>query len=159
MDHTQFIRFQKITLDYFTKLAPEGDAPTLETPYLLIGDPLALDYTALVRIRGEYDGCLYFTAPREMVLHILQLHGEELKTQEALEDMSRELSNILAGNASHAFGENWKISVPESLQRDRFAAEDMPQITFVLPIRWRGLEGFLVVGLREHEPVLAENAV
>jgi hypothetical protein len=153
MDHSQFDLFRSITLDYFAKLAPDDtEGPVMEDPYLLFGDPLALDFTSLVRILGEYNGCIYITAPRETMENILRLHGETEINDVTLQDMSRELSNILAGNASHAFGENWRISVPESLTHDEFAHCDLPGSTFVMPIRWKGAESYLVVGLLNPEP-------
>ncbi len=153
MDHTQFDLFRSITLDYFAKLAPDDpEGPVMEDPYLLFGDPLALDFTSLVRIAGEYSGCIYITAPAAMLVELLHLHGEMDTSDYHLRDMSRELSNILAGNASHAFGEHWSISVPESLTHDDFAKSDLPGSTFVMPIRWKGAEAFLVIGLLNPEP-------
>jgi hypothetical protein len=150
MDHQQFKLFKEITLDYFAKLAPE-DSPNLDEPYMQFGDPVVLDFTSMVKIDGEFHGCLYITAPTTAVENLLEVNGEEEVSERTLHDMSRELSNVLAGNASHAFGGNWEISVPITLQRQDLNGMQLPDSTFVLPLHWRGSKLFLVVGLQPHE--------
>lgn len=147
MDTRQFRLFQRITLEYFGKLAP-GDPPIFGEPFLHFGD-LGLDtYTSLVRIRGEYDGCIFLTSPREMLLELLRINGEPEVNGATLEDMSRELANVLAGNASQAFGGNWEISVPESVSHDApWPGNPLPPSTFLMPIHWRGQQTLLGIGL------------
>lgn len=149
MDSRQLHLFKKITLDYFAKLSP-GDEPVLETPYLQFGEPALLDYASLVRIRGEYEGCLYLTSPVPLLHSLLELHGESEVSERTLRDMCRELSNVLSGNASQAFSGNWEISVPQSLGPEDFPSLRLPHSAFVMPIRWRRSTALLVVGL---EPV------
>ncbi len=146
MDPRQLQLFRSITLDYFAKLTP-GDEPVLEEPYLQFGEPALLDYASLVRIRGEYEGCLYLTSPVPLLQSLLRVHGEAEVSERTLKDMCRELSNVLSGNASQAFGGNWEISVPVSLGPGDFEAVRIPPSAFVMPIRWRGCTALLVVGL------------
>jgi len=146
MDPTQLELFKRITLDYFAKLAPD-EPPVLEEPYLRFGDPALLAYTSLVEIRGEYDGCIYLTLPVPMVEGLLEINGEKEVSERTLSDMCRELSNVLAGNASQAFGGNWEISVPRSLGAGELARVEIPDSSFIMPIRWRGTRSLLVVGL------------
>ncbi len=153
MDSRQLQLFRSITLDYFAKLSP-GNDPVLEEPYLQFGDPALLDYASLVRIKGAYEGCLYLTSPATLLHNLLRLHGEAEVSRRTLQDMCRELSNVLSGNASQAFGENWQISVPVSLGPGDFNGLRLPPSAFVMPIRWRGSTALLVVGL---EPVEGEN--
>ncbi len=147
MDYDQFKLFKKITLDYFDKLAPSGESPVMEEPYLQFGDPVMLDFTSLVNIQGEYRGCIYLTAPSSMIEKILEINGEHEFTDRTRYDMSRELSNVLAGNASHAFGGNWEISVPLSLEPEDLNGLNLPASTFIMPFTWRDQEAYLVVGL------------
>ncbi len=146
MDPRQLQLFRSITLDYFAKLTP-GDEPVLEEPYLQFGEPALLDYASLVRIRGEYEGCLYLTSPVPLLQSLLRVHGEAEVSERTLKDMCRELSNVLSGNASQAFGGNWEISVPVSLGPGDFETVRIPPSAFVMPIRWRGCTALLVVGL------------
>jgi hypothetical protein len=62
--------------------------------------------------------------------------------------MSRELSNVLAGNASHAFGADWTISVPESITVDKVGNLKLPPSTFIMPFEWKGMKSYVVVGLQ-----------
>lgn len=146
MDGRQFKLFRQITLDYFAKLAP-GEEPSFEEPYLQFGAPAVLDQTSLVRIHGEYDGCLYLSLGTAALEQLLAINGETELSARTLRDMSRELSNVLAGNASQAFGGHWEISVPISLDAAEMAAFELPESTFVMPMCWRGTRSLLVVGL------------
>jgi chemotaxis protein CheX len=148
MEAHQLKLFQEITLQYFAKLAP-GEPPTLEEPFLRFGDPAgeAQDYTSLVAICGEYDGCLYLSAPRAMLRELLAVNGEPEVSEPTLRDMCRELSNVLSGNASQAFGGNWEISVPHTLGAEELRTYPLPPSAFVMPFRWRGARSLLVVAL------------
>ncbi|HEV8578109.1 MAG TPA: chemotaxis protein CheX [Thermoanaerobaculia bacterium] len=146
MDPQQLQLFKRITLDYFSKLSP-ADEPVLETPYLQFGEPALLDYASLVRIRGEYEGCLYLTSPVPLLHSLLEIHGEAEVSERTLRDMCGELSNVLSGNASQAFSGNWEISVPQSLGPGDLRSLRLPASAFVMPIRWRGSTALLVIGL------------
>src|SRR5262245_24096428 len=146
MDARQLQLFKRITLDYFAKLSP-GEEPVLDPPYLQFGEPALLDYASLVRIRGEYEGCLYLTSPVPLLHDLLEVHGEDEVSERTLGDMCRELSNVLSGNASQAFSGNWEISVPQSLGPGELPGLRLPPAAFVMPIRWRGSTALLVIGL------------
>lgn len=147
MNPEQLRLFKRITLDYFAKLAPD-EQPVMGEPHMHFGDPELLDYTSLIEIDGEYHGCIYLTSPSAMLRDVLTINGEPKDSPEHLKDMCQELSNVLSGNASKAFGGNWHISVPRSLTIPEVRALDLPESTFVMPIHWRGERSLLVVGLR-----------
>lgn len=146
MDPLQLQLFKRITVAYFSKLSP-ADEPVLEPPYMQFGEPALLDYASLVRIRGEQEGCLYLTSPVRLLLRLLQIHGESEVSDRTLRDMCRELSNVLAGNASEAFRGGWEISVPQSLGPGELSGLRLPASAFVMPILWSGATALLVVGL------------
>jgi hypothetical protein len=146
MDARQLQLFRQITLDYFAKLAPE-EPPRLEDPYLQFGDPALLEFASLVEVRGEYDGCVYLTSAEPLLRELLALHREEEVSARTLHDMCRELSNVLSGNASQAFGGDWEISVPRSLGPQDLGRVRLPPSAFVMPFRWRGATSLLVIGL------------
>lgn len=147
MNSDQLVLFKRITLDYFAKLAPD-EQPVLGEPHIQFGDPALLDYTSLIEIDGEYHGCIYLTSPSSMLKEVLAINGELKDTPEHLKDMCQELSNVLSGNASKAFGGNWHISVPRSMTFSEVRALDLPSSTFVMPIVWKDQTSFLVIGLR-----------
>lgn len=155
MQAHQLKLFQDITLQYFAKLAP-GEPPAMEEPFLQFGalagnaagaDAAVPGFTSLVEIRGEYDGCLYLSAPRAMLCELLALSGEPEIGEATLRDMCRELSNVLSGNASQAFGGNWEISVPFTLDPEELSRYPLPPTAFVMPFRWRGARSQLIVAL------------
>lgn len=146
MNPEQLKLFKRITLDYFAKLAPD-EHPVLGEPHIHFGDPELLDYTSLIEIHGQYRGCIYLTSPGAMLKEVLAINGEPMDTPAHLKDMCQELSNVLSGNASKAFGGNWQISVPRSLTLPEVQGLDLPESTFVMPIIWRGQRSLLVVGL------------
>lgn len=157
MEAHQLKLFQDITLQYFAKLAP-GEPPAMEEPFLQFGGPAGAaepdagdDFTSLVAICGEYDGCLYLHATRPMLRELLAINGEPEVSETTLLDMCRELSNVLSGNASQAFGGNWEISVPRTLDAAELRGYPLPPSAFVMPFRWRGARSLLVVALAPPE--------
>ncbi len=155
MDASQFDIFRDITLDYFAKLTHEKDLPTIGDAYMHFDSPLFLDYASLVNISGAYQGCLYITTSRKLIEHLLALHGEPDNNEETRLDMCRELSNVLSGNASHAFSSTWQISVPRTLRITDLETLRLPPSSFVMPITWLKETSYLVVGLehRSEEPM------
>jgi chemotaxis protein CheX len=148
MNADQLKVFQNITLAYFAKMAPGEKPPVLEEAYLRFESPVLLDYTSIVHISGNYEGCLYITTTPKILETLLSQHGEKEINDETRLDMSRELSNVLAGNASHAFGGDWTISVPQSVTTDKIATLRLPSSTFIMPFLWKEIKSFLVVGLQ-----------
>jgi chemotaxis protein CheX len=151
MNADQLKIFQNITLTYFTKMAPQEKPPALQEAYLQFESSVLLDYTSVVQISGVYEGCLYITTTSSVLEALLAQHGEKEINDVTRLDMCRELSNVLAGNASHAFGADWTISVPQSVSPDKISTLKLPPSTFVMPFVWKELESYLVVGLQPKE--------
>ena len=151
MNVTQLKVFQDITLGYFSKLTPDEKPPVLQEAFLQFDSSILLDYTSVVSISGSYEGCLYITTTSHVLEALLKVHGEREANDANRLDMCRELSNVLAGNASRAFGADWTISVPQSVAADSKALLDLPPSAFIMPFRWKDMESFLVVGLRQKE--------
>jgi len=139
--------FKKITTDYFAKLASSEAPPEIGEAFVQFESPVLLDYTSAVRISGSYTGTIYVTAPSVMIDHLLVLHQEAEINNNTRADMCREFSNVLSGNASHAFGSQWAISVPQSIWPGNPSDLLLPPSTFVMPLVWRKTQSYLVVGL------------
>jgi len=148
MNADQLKTFQEITLAYFTKVAPQEKPPVLQEAYLQFESPVLLDYTSAVYITGTYAGCLYITTRSGLLEALVTGHGEKEISDKTRLDMCRELSNVLAGNASRAFGANWTISVPESITAEQTSSLKLPPSTFIMPFVWKEIESYLVVGLQ-----------
>jgi chemotaxis protein CheX len=149
MDANQLDIFRRITLDYFAKLAPDAPPPTPAPAFIRFENPDFLDYASVVKIDGPLEGCLYITAPRATLDRLLALHGQKLMSEEVRLDMCRELSNVLSGNASKAFGSQWHISIPTSLTLSELPSLTLPAATFTMPVDWLGETFYIVVGLSE----------
>lgn len=152
MNAAQLQHFKTITLDYFGKLAEQEAPPTMGEAFLQFAEPVVLDYTSMVEISGELQGCVYMTSDARLVEQLLALHGEREVNDHTRMDMCREFSNVLAGNAMHAFGDDWHISVPRSLSREAANEVPWPASTLVLPLAWRDGQAFLVIGLSAQNP-------
>jgi len=143
--------FQDITLAYFAKMVSQEKPPVLQEAFLQFDSPVLREYTSVVYISGAYEGCLYITTGPDVLEALLIQQGEPEINETTRLDMCRELSNVLAGNASHAFGADWTISVPQSVAADETSSLRLPPSTFIMPFLWKGRESFLVVGLQPQE--------
>ncbi len=153
MNADQLKIFQNITLAYFAKMAPDEKPPVLEEAYLQFDTPLLLDFTSLIAISGSYEGCLYLTTGPAVLDVLLRRHGEQNINDATRLDMCRELSNVLAGNASHAFGADWTISVPQSVTTAEIPTLKLPPSTFIMPFVWKEMKSYVVVGLQSKEQI------
>lgn len=148
MDEQELRVFVDIVCQYFG--SQTNRMPEMGSPYL--GDPSSLpilDYTGVIGISGERQGCVYFTAPRELLRQLL-LHVGELDTSEHnLSDIVGEVANTISGNARSYFGPNFMISVPVVVAGTANAIQVPRNVkAYILPIRWHKLEAVLVVSLQ-----------
>ena len=87
------------------------------TPYLANNTvPQAMDYTGIIGISGPQKGCVYFTAPRILLKHLLLSLGETNTEEENVADLVGEVANTISGNARSEFGQDFMISVPVVVQ-------------------------------------------
>ena len=118
-------------------------------PYLIENDkPVSYDITGIIGISGERKGCVYFTAPRIFLSHMLVLQGEKNLSDENLLDLSGEIANTISGNARADFGKNFLISVPvvvEGAPKNVHLPAGVR--SFAIPITWRSYTPLLIVSL------------
>ena len=117
------------------------------TPYLVENEtPAAYDVTGIIGISGPYRGCVYFTAPRILLKHLLLSIGETETTNEYLFDLVGEVANTISGNARSAFGHEFMISVPAMIE----GAPDHIHLPknmrcYVIPIYWTAYHAAVVI--------------
>ncbi|MBE9608563.1 chemotaxis protein CheX [Chitinilyticum piscinae] len=148
MDEHELHVFIDIVSQYFSRQT--GREPEIGTPYL--GEPAALpvhDLTGVIGISGVRKGCVYFTAPKDMLRNLLLQGGEMDVSDDNLSDMAGEIANTISGNARKHFGGDFLISVPvvvagcpDSIQMPRTVK------AYILPLRWHKHEAVLVVSLQ-----------
>ena len=147
MDEQELHIFIDIVSQYFERQT--NRTPEVGSPYL--GEPSALpiyDFTGVIGISGERQGCVYFTAHRELLRQLLLHVGESDVSDNNLSDLVGEVANTISGNARRHFGPNFMISVPVVVAGNARAIQVPRSVkAYILPLRWHKLEAALVVSL------------
>ena len=119
------------------------------TPYLVENEtPAAYDVTGIIGISGPYRGCVYFTAPRILLKHLLLSIGETETTNEYLFDLVGEVANTISGNARSSFGHEFMISVPAMIEGAPDHIHLPPKMrSYVIPIYWKAYHAAVVICL------------
>lgn len=119
------------------------------TPYLVENDsPAAYDLTGIIGISGPYRGCVYFTAPRILLKHLLLSIGETDTRNEHLFDLVGEVANTISGNARSTLGHEFMISVPIMLEGAPSHIHLPKNLrSYVIPIYWKAYDAAVVICL------------
>lgn len=141
--------FVQAIAHYFNHVACEP--ARTGTPYLLEGAPEIGDFTAIIGVSGDLQGCVYYTAQQPMLDMLLGFVGELWPTDELRGDMAGEVANTLAGNARRQLGPGFMISVPMVMQGQPTRLS-WPKGTacFVIPIEWRQIRSLLMLCLADN---------
>lgn len=139
--------FVAIVQNYYEQQT--GRPAEMGTPFL--ADPSALpvyDYTGVIGISGNRQGCVYFTAPAEMLRQILSYSGETDLSAGNLADLAGEIGNTISGNARRDFGHEFLISVPLVVKgQDQQISLPKGVKAYIIPFRWHKLDAALVVSI------------
>ncbi|OBS07969.1 chemotaxis protein CheX [Acidihalobacter prosperus] len=137
--------FVDATTHYFTQST--GLEAEVHAPYLSDTEvPDIFDYTGVISVVGEFRGCIYFSAPRAMMRHLLIEMGEQNHSDDYLLDMIGEIANTLSGNARRYFGPEFIISVPVSLKGELTDIRPPSDLRpYVIPVRWKSYRSVLVI--------------
>ncbi len=121
------------------------------TPYLVENEnPAAYDVTGIIGISGPYRGCVYFTAPRILLKHLLLSIGELDTGNEHIFDLVGEVANTISGNARSQFGQDFMISVPVMIEGAPSQIHLPRQMrSYVIPVYWKAYHAAVVICL-EH---------
>ena len=118
-------------------------------PHLAVRtSPQLADYTGVVRISGQRDGVVVFTAPRSMLCVMLMCMQDTDLSHEHLCELVGRIATTLSGDAERNFRHQYSISV-RSMVYDRNAPLVYPPHArpIVIPIAWRSYQARLVVCL------------
>ena len=121
------------------------------TPYLVENhQPAAFDITGIIGISGPYRGCVYFTAPRILLKHLLLSIGEMDTSSEHIFDLVGEVANTISGNARASFGQDFMISVPVMIEGAPSQLHLPQQLrSYVIPIYWKAYHAAVVICLEQ----------
>ncbi len=141
--------FASSVIRYF--VTTTGTPATLRTSYLgSANDQLALEFSAVIGISGNYRGNVYFTASRANLKDLLTAIGEKEIDDNLCGELVGEIANTFAGNAKEALGSGFMISTPFLLHGPNEsvrAAHGVP--CFVLPIEWNNYSSRLLISLEK----------
>lgn len=139
--------FIDAVVNYFACTA--DDPVKVGTPYLDDENaPAVFDFTGIIGISGARKGCVYFSAPRALLRHLLLSMGEDDMAQENLLDVVGEVANTLSGNARSHFGSEFMISVPVVVKGSPEGIH-VPKAmrSYVIPVYWKAYSAAVVISL------------
>lgn len=141
--------FIDAVIRYFKQTA-ETDVK-VGTPYLEHNQsPQAMDYTGIIGISGKYKGCVYFTAPKVLLKHLLMTLGEIDVSADNMIDMVGEVANTLSGNARRELGSEFMISVPVVVNGAPSSIHLPKDLrSYVIPINWKGYSAAVVICFKD----------
>lgn len=139
--------FVGIVKHYFEQQS--GVAAEVYTPFLADPDALPVyDYTGVIGISGNRQGCVYFTAPAELLRGVLSQGGETDLSPRNLADLAGEIGNTISGNARRQFGNEFLISVPLVVKgRDQAISLPKGVKAYIIPFCWQNCDASLVVSV------------
>lgn len=122
----------------------------LGTPYLAPNSaPISMDYTGIIGISGASKGCVYFTAPKAMLKHLIISLGEPDTSESNMVDLVGELANTISGNARRELGKNFMISVPVVVSGAPSQIHLPAELrSYVIPTMWRSYQAAMVICLQ-----------
>lgn len=126
-----------------------GIAAEVGAPYLSEGKArVAYGFTGIIGVSGRYRGCVYYTAPGDLLRDVLLRIGESDVTSANQSDLAGEVANTIAGNARRDFGKDFMISVPVVVSGGAERISLPPDLrAVVIPIHWKKHASALVVAL------------
>lgn len=133
---------------YFSQVVSEP--VTIDTAFLAMdGAPVCYDYTGVISVSGGFCGCVYFSAPRVMLRHLLMAHGENDHREAQLLDVVGEVANTFSGNVREHFGPGFAISTPHAVPgRPEFLhRQEHGDRPFVISVTWKSYTAAIVVCL------------
>jgi len=147
MDDKRLTIFVQTIAHYLTQTA--SLELILGTPYLNENkEPMTYDFTGIIGVSGGYKGCVYFTAPRALLKHMLLSMGESELHDENLNDMVGEVANIISGNARKDLGQEFMISVPVVVRGELDEIYLPKNIrSYVIPLFWNSYRAAIVISL------------
>lgn len=135
--------------NYFTHLT-DFEVETY-VPFLKDHETLSLkEFTGMIGISGSRKGFVYISADAEMYQDLINIFiGLDDPTKEDILDMAGEISNVIAGTVRASYGNNFNISVPIVFEGRPDQLKFPKDVSiFVIPLKWKKHEAFVVVGMQ-----------
>lgn len=119
------------------------DLKDISTPYLNSNQtPVAYDFTGIITISGQFQGCVYVSATSALLRTLLHTLGETDHSMHLLKDLIGEIANTISGNARTEFGSQFIISPPiltDGVPQPVYLPKE--QYSYVIPFLWHEHQG------------------
>lgn len=113
-----------------------------------MNEPEDPEFSGRMDVDGSCRGWLSLGLTREMLGGLLDAINEQRRDDEALLDMTGELTSIIVSNARAHFGSHLRVRPPHSAQGTWAGGwEGRPPLLCILPFLWCEHQGSLVVAL------------
>ncbi len=125
-----------------------GHKAAVRTAYMLGGAETVVwnDFQGRIDLGGQYRGSVTFSAPKDLLTHVLLIMGESDYTEASHRDVVGEITNQMSGYARRHFGEAMDISPPRVItQGEGVVPPGFEAAPFVIPMLWDRYEAHLVV--------------
>ena len=127
----------------------DDESVVIDTPYLNNNkNAVGYDYSGMITISGPLEGCVYVSAPSNILREIIKVMGEPDSSITMMKDLLGEMANTISGNARTEFGADFIISPPKII-------EGIPSIPYlpkdrqshVTPFTWRGYKAVIGISI------------
>ncbi|MDR1530055.1 MAG: chemotaxis protein CheX [Burkholderiales bacterium] len=150
IDEHEINVFVDAVVQYFLQIT--GQKAEVRAAYLAAGEtlPPTSEFTGVIKISGDYRGCIYFSADRFLLSRLLLAMNETKHTDDQLLDAVGEIANTLAGNARRHFGEKMEVSIPLTMHgTEAKSLQHMVRARpYVIMVRWKQYEASMIVDIR-----------
>lgn len=118
-------------------------------PYLLSEvSPLLSDYSGRIKISGDYNGDVLFTAPHRMLIALLARYGHRKTDKSYLLDLVGEIANTIAGNAREHFGSRFDLSTPDVTRGGVLNLSEIVGLkSYCFPLVWEKQNAKLIISV------------
>ncbi|TXD97129.1 chemotaxis protein CheX [Psychrobacter frigidicola] len=125
----------------------DGSPVALDTPYLNNNtSAVGYDYSGIIKISGPLEGCVYVSAPSNMLREVIKVMGEPDSSMTMMKDLLGEMANTISGNARTEFGADFIIAPPKIVDgAPSIAYLPRDRHSYITPFSWRGYNA--VIGI------------
>jgi len=119
----------------------------INTPYLNNNkSTIGYDYSGVIEISGPLEGCVYVSAPSNMLRQVIKIMGEPDSSITMMKDLLGEMANTISGNARTEFGPEFIISPPHIVEgAPSVSYLPKERHSYITSFTWRGYEA--VIGI------------
>ncbi|WP_058368169.1 chemotaxis protein CheX [Psychrobacter sp. ENNN9_III] len=119
----------------------------VNTPYLNNNkSAIGYDYSGVIEISGPLEGCVYVSAPSNMLRQVIKIMGEPDSSITMMKDLLGEMANTISGNARTEFGPEFIISPPHIVEgAPSVSYLPKERHSYITTFTWRGYEA--VIGI------------